>query len=87
VWAPSCTPQIVILNENAVFQSVINEVISAIIMIWMTCFRGAGSNGYMVEILWHHRETRWQTEKHTSTGNMGMYVILKEEGGRELWQK
>ena len=33
------------LDKKAVFQSVINDVISTIIMIWMSCFRGTGAIG------------------------------------------
>jgi len=29
--------------------------------------RGAGSNGWMVEIVWHRRETRRQQRRQTST--------------------
>ncbi len=56
-------PQIINLAEDKTLQTVI-------IMIRMTCFSGANANGYMVEILWHRRETRRQTEKT----NINLYI-------------
>ena len=35
-----------------------------------TC-EGLGYNGCMAEIVWHHRETRWQLRKQTSTCSIG----------------
>ena len=40
--------------------------------------RGAGANGYIVEILWHRRETRRQTEKT----NLNLWV--RHEAAQEM---
>jgi hypothetical protein len=34
------------------------DVVPSIIMIWGACFVWGWDKGYMVEILWHRRETR-----------------------------
>jgi hypothetical protein len=59
----SCYPQTVDLDENARLQIAIIYIISKICYMYNQFCVAAGANGYMVEIMWHRRETRLQVEK------------------------